>query len=88
MSKLKINKLAHRHYKYALLAYAVVAILLIAVVLKPSQVFIWATGITILLILIVARYHVKQGHLNKDALLEYILVLIATLAILIGAVRH
>lgn len=88
MRKAKPTKLARRHWKYALLAYAIIGVLIIAVILKPSHVLIWAAGSLTLLIVIAVHYHVKQGHIHKDTIVEYVLVLIAALVVLLGALRH
>lgn len=88
MSKVKPNKLARRHWKYALLAYAIIVILLIATLAKPSQILAWTTGILILLTIVATRYHAKQGRVHKDTILEYVLVLIAALVVLLGAIRR
>ena len=88
MSKTKPNKLARRHLKYALLAYAIVGILLVAAIIKPSRILIWTSGVLIVLTIIATRYHAHQGRVHKDTILEYVLVLIAALVVLLGAVRH
>lgn len=88
MNKTKPNKLARRHWKYTLLAYAIVLALLVAAILKPSHILIWAVGVIILLIVFTTRYHARQGRVPKDTVLEYVLVLIATLVVLLGALRH
>jgi NADH:ubiquinone oxidoreductase subunit 6 (subunit J) len=88
MSKTKQNKLARRHLKYALLAYAIIGILLLAAIVRPSQILIWTAGVLIVLTVIATRYHAQQDRVRKDTVIEYVLVLIAALVVLFGALRH
>lgn len=88
MSNAKPSKLARRHWKYTLLAYATVIALLVAAILRPSQILIWTTGVVIIIMIFTTRYHTRQGRVPKDTILEYVLVLIATLVVLFGALHR
>ena len=88
MKKAKPTKLAQRHWRYALLAYLIVAALVCTVIVKPSLVLMWSAGGLILLVMLATHYHTRQGRIHKDTLIEYMLVLLASLVVLLGAMRH
>jgi O-antigen/teichoic acid export membrane protein len=68
-----------------MLSYLITALLVLALYLRPDKLLLLAAIAISCVVLLAGRYHYRRGQVHKDALMEYLLVLLAVLVVLIGA---
>jgi hypothetical protein len=63
------------------IAYTVIVLLVIALCLRPRQLFLWAVVAFSVILLVATKHHRRQKHIHADTYIEYGLVLLAALIV-------
>jgi heme O synthase-like polyprenyltransferase len=82
------KKASYQRLLYPICAYAVTIMLILALSLRPSWLFMGISLALGAILLLLSLHHYHERTVHRDTYIEYLLVVVAVTIILIGAIRH
>jgi len=88
VSRARQRKQIKKQAVYPLFAGLITVTLIIATFIVPERTLVLACVAVGLITLCISRYHYLHRRVSRDIILEYVLVLIAALFVLLGAIQQ